>query len=86
METIFAPSTQNVSAIKIIRISGPRAKEIPKIFDFAQNTPKKFQIRKLKYKNKTIDTVPVIWLPGPNTYTGEDVFELHMLIFVSFKP
>ena len=78
METIFAPSTQNVSAIKIIRISGPRAKEIPKIFDFAQNTPKKFQIRKLKYKNKTIDTVPVIWLPGPNTYTGEDVFELHI--------
>ena len=78
MKTIFASSNQYVSAIKIIRISGPRAKEVPKIFNFYRNKPKTFQIRKLKYNNKTIDTIPVVWLPGPNTYTGEDVYELHI--------
>ena len=78
MKTIFASSNQYVSAIKIIRISGPRAKEIPKIFNFFRSKPKIFQIRKLKYNNKTIDTIPVVWLPGPNTYTGEDVYELHI--------
>ena len=78
METIFASSNQYVSAIKIIRISGPKAKKIPKIFSFSKSKPKMFQVRKLKYKHKTIDTIPVVWLPGPNTYTGEDIYELHI--------
>ena len=78
METIFASSNQYVSAIKIIRISGPQAKKIPKIFNFDRIKPKTFQVRKLKYNQKTIDTVPVVWLPGPKTYTGEDIYELHI--------
>ncbi len=78
METIFASSNQYVSAIKIIRISGPKAKNIPEIFNFGKTKASKFQIRQLKVNKNIIDTIPVLWLPGPNTYTGEDMYELHI--------
>ncbi len=78
METIFASSSQVKSAIRIIRISGPKARQIPKIFKFCLTEPKKFQLKKLIFNNKVIDTAPVVWLPGPHTYTGEDIYELHV--------
>ena len=56
----------------------PATVVIPKIFNFDRLKPKTFQVRKLKYNQKTIDTVPVVWLPGPKTYTGEDIYELHI--------
>ena len=78
METIFASSNHFISAIKVIRISGSKAREIPRVFNFKQTEPKKFQIRSLKYDGNIIDKAPVIWIPGPNSYTGEDMFELHV--------
>ena len=69
METIFASSNHFISAIKVIRISGLKAREIPRVFNFKQTDPKKFQIRSLKYDGNIIDKAPVIWIPGPNSYT-----------------
>ena len=69
---------KNVSPIKIIRVTGPGARKISKIFDFKLPRPKKYSVTKLIYKNKFIDKAVVIWLPGPNTITGEDIFELHI--------
>ena len=78
MDTIYASANQNVSSIKIIRISGPEARKITKIFDFKLPKPKKYSVTKLTYKKRLIDKAVVFWLPGPNTITGEDIFELHI--------
>ena len=51
-DTIFASSSQFKSAIKIIRITGKKAKNIPKIFNFTKPKPRVFSLRKLNYKKK----------------------------------
>ena len=77
-DTIFASSSQFKSAIKIIRISGKKAKIIPNIFNFKRPKPKTFVLRKLIHKNNTIDTAPVVWLPRKKSFTGEDTFEIYI--------
>ena len=77
-DTIFVSSTQFKSAIKIIRISGVKAKLIPNIFNFKKPKPRTFSLKKLIYKRKTIDHAPVIWLPKKGSYTGEDTYEIYI--------
>tara|TARA_B100000989_G_scaffold225804_1_gene173015 strand:- start:338 stop:1669 length:1332 start_codon:yes stop_codon:yes gene_type:complete len=80
--TIYALSTgPGVAGIAIIRISGPDAlgiiksltgKEIPK--------PRMATFRKINYINTSelIDEGIIIWFPGPESYTGEDMAEIHI--------
>ena len=80
--TIYALSTgPGVSGVAIIRISGPQAsnviksltgKEIPK--------PRMAILRKINYINTSelIDEGIIIWFPGPESYTGEDMAEIHV--------
>ncbi|MDC0517755.1 tRNA uridine-5-carboxymethylaminomethyl(34) synthesis GTPase MnmE [Candidatus Pelagibacter sp.] len=80
--TIYALSTgPGVSGVAIIRISGPEAseairlltnKEIPK--------PRMATLRKINNINtsKLIDEGIIIWFPGPESYTGEDMAEIHV--------
>ena len=77
-DTIFASSSQFKSAIKIIRITGNKAKNIPKIFNFKKPKPRMFVLRKLVHKGNTIDVAPVIWLPKNNSFTGEDTYEIYI--------
>ena len=77
-DTIFASSSQLKSAIKIIRISGKKAKNVPKIFNFTKPIPRVFSLRKLIYKEKIIDFAPVVWLPKNNSFTGEDTYEFYI--------
>jgi len=77
-DTIFASSSQFKSAIKIIRISGKNARKISNIFNFKQPTPRTFVLRKLTYKDKIIDSAPVVWLPKNKSFTGEDTFEIYI--------
>ena len=77
-ETIFASSNQLRSAIKIIRISGNKAKKIPEIFNFKKTEPRVFSLKKLIFKNKFLDLAPVVWLPKESSYTGEDTYELYI--------
>ena len=77
-DTIFASSSQYKSAIKIIRITGKRAKDLPKILNFKKPEPRVFSLRKLIHKNKFIDYAPVVWLPKNNSFTGEDTFEIYI--------
>ena len=76
--TIFASSSQFKSAIKIIRITGDRAKNIPNIFNFKKPNPRLFTLKKLIYKNKVIDHAPVVWLPKNKSFTGEDTYEMYI--------
>ena len=77
-DTIFASSSQFKSAIKIIRISGKNAKKISVIFNFKRPIPRSFVLRRLIYKNNTIDVAPVVWLPKNKSFTGEDTYEIYI--------
>ncbi len=77
-DTIFASSNQFKSAIKIIRISGQKAKNIPNIFSFKKPVPRTFVLRKLVHKNRVIDHAPVVWLPKNKSFTGEDTYEFYI--------
>lgn len=77
-DTIFASSNQFKSAIKIIRISGKKAKDVPKIFNFKKPIPRTFSVKKLSHKNNIIDQAPVVWLPKNKSFTGEDTYEIYI--------
>ena len=77
-DTIFASSSQFKSAIKIIRITGNKAKKLPGIFNFKKPEPRVFSLKKLIFKDKVIDYAPVIWLPKNISFTGEDTYEIYI--------
>ena len=80
MDTIFSSATSSLkSAIKIIRISGKSCKNLPDIFSFKPTVPRYLTLRKIfDSHKKLIDTTLVVYIPGPSTVTGEDVFEFHI--------
>ncbi len=80
MDTIFSSaSSPQKSAIKIIRVSGSETKKIPKIFSFKPTQPRVASLRKIyDQNNNIIDNALIIYFPGPNTVTGEDIIELHI--------
>ena len=77
-DTIFASSSQFKSAIKIIRVSGNKAKELPRILNFKKPKPRIFSLRKLTYKGKVIDYAPVVWMPKGSSFTGQDTYEIYI--------
>ena len=80
MYTIFSSaSSPQKSAIKIIRVSGSETKKLPKIFSFKPTQPRVASLRKIyDQNNNIIDNALIIFFPGPNTVTGEDIIELHI--------
>ena len=80
--TIYALSTGSVkSGIAIIRISGPKTKNIlNKITKINLPKPRHTTLCNIydNEKNELIDQGMIIWFPGPNSYTGEDLAELHI--------
>ena len=80
--TIYALSTGSVkSGIAIIRISGPETKNVlNKITKINLPKPRHATLCKIydNEKNELIDQGMIIWFPGPNSYTGEDLAELHI--------
>ena len=80
--TIFALSTGSVkSGIAIIRISGPNTKKIlSKITKIELPKPRKANLCNFynHENNELIDQGMLIWFPGPNSYTGADLAELHI--------
>jgi tRNA modification GTPase len=80
--TIYALSTgPGVSGIAIIRISGKDASNVLKTIT-GQNLPqpRMATLRKINYINTSelIDEGIVLWFPGPESYTGEDMAEIHI--------
>ncbi len=80
--TIFALSTgPGLSGIAIIRISGPDTKNVIKklIKDEIPN-PRLATLKKISKINsdEVIDECLILWFPGPKSYTGEDMAEIHI--------
>ena len=80
MDTIFSSASSYLkSAIKIIRISGKKSSNIPYILSYEPTKPRLASFRKLyDLEKKLIDKAIVIYFPGPNTVTGEDLYEIHI--------
>lgn len=79
MDTIFALSSGSPpAAIGIIRISGPEAARALELLAGSVPEPRKASLRNLHNADgELLDQALVLWFPGPNTATGEDLAELH---------
>ena len=80
--TIYALSTgPGISGIAIIRVSGEDTKEVIKLLtNRAVPEPRVATIRKINKinTNELIDEGIILWFPGPESYTGEDMAEFHI--------
>ena len=78
-DTIFSLATAvGRAATAMVRISGPRVNDVPELLGFARPEPKIASLRTLKHQKKKLDQSIVLFFNGPDSYTGEDVVELHL--------
>ncbi|MBV9776420.1 MAG: tRNA uridine-5-carboxymethylaminomethyl(34) synthesis GTPase MnmE [Acetobacteraceae bacterium] len=79
-ETIFAlASGAGRSAIAVLRISGPASRDLIAHLCRAVPMPRRASVRRLRDAGGAeLDRAIVLWLPGPDSYTGEDSAELHL--------
>ena len=80
--TIYALSSgSGVSGIAVVRVSGKEAADVlKKLTGDKLPTPKMATLKKVKNinTNELIDEAIIIWFPGPDSYTGEDLVEFHV--------
>ena len=80
--TIYALSTgPGISGIAIVRISGQETKSIIKSLTGKEIPEARIAtLRKINNINTSelIDEGIIIWFPGPESYTGEDMAEIHV--------
>ncbi len=80
-DTIFAPATAaGRAAIAVLRLSGPESRHAVSVLT-GDVPPPRFARRTRFVDPATgewLDDGLVLWFPGPNSATGEDVAELHV--------
>ena len=80
--TIFALSTgPGISGVAVIRISGPEtAKVLKNLTKHSLPKPRVATLRKISKINNSelIDEGIILWFPGPESYTGEDMAEIQV--------
>ena len=80
--TIYALSSgPGIAGISVIRVSGSKTKDvIINLTNHAELEPRVATLRKFNKinNNELIDEGILIWFPGPNSYTGEDMAEFHV--------
>src|SRR5215472_2390698 len=81
MDTIFAPATAAGRAgIAVLRLSGPHARSA--LEAVAGKVPPPRSARRARFHDPStsemIDDGLVLFFPGPRSFTGEDVAELHV--------
>jgi len=80
--TIYALSSgPGISGIAIIRISGEETSKIIKVLTGKKlPDPRVATLRKINKINTSelIDEGLILWFPGPESYTGEDMAEIHV--------
>tara|TARA_B100000686_G_scaffold193651_1_gene200512 strand:- start:286 stop:1617 length:1332 start_codon:yes stop_codon:yes gene_type:complete len=80
--TIYALSSgPGVSGVAVIRVSGKNTAEVvKKLTNSKLPSPRVATLKKFNKNGQkgTIDEGVIIWFPGPNSYTGEDLAEFHV--------
>jgi tRNA modification GTPase len=79
-DTVFAlASGAGRAAIAIFRISGPDSASALTALCGTLPLPRRAVVRALRDTNgEVLDRAVVLWLPGPQSYSGEDSAELHV--------
>jgi tRNA modification GTPase len=81
VDTICAlASAPGRAGVAVIRISGPAAGAALRALCGPLPAPRHASLRKLKHpgSGELLDRGLVLWLPGPASFTGEDMAELHI--------
>ena len=80
--TIYAlASGSGISGVAVIRVSGDNVKRVIKLLTGKElPSPRVAPLRKINNINTSelIDEGIIIWFPGPESYTGEDMAEFHV--------
>jgi len=80
-DTIFALATApGRAALAVVRISGPAARSALQSLCGSLPQPRVVSVRRLldPVSRETLDQALVLFMPGPASFTGEDVVELHL--------
>lgn len=80
-DTLFAPASGfGRAAVAVIRISGPAARDALVTLAGHLPAPRRLSLRSLRdpADGTELDRALVAWFPGPDTYSGEDMVELHL--------
>jgi tRNA modification GTPase len=80
-DTIFAiASGHGRTAVCLIRISGPESRNILESMAGKVPDPRRAVVRTLRDPagGEPLDQALVLWMPGPQSFTGEDQAELHI--------
>jgi len=80
-DTICAlASAPGRAGVAVIRISGPKAGDALRQLCGTPPPPRQASLRKLKdpRSGEVLDRGLALWLPGPASFTGEDIAELHI--------
>jgi tRNA modification GTPase len=79
-DTIVAPASgAGLAAIAVIRLSGPRTRPVLEALAGGQPPPRHAALRDIGPPARAlIDRGLVLWFPGPASFTGEDMAELHV--------
>jgi tRNA modification GTPase len=79
-DTIFARITgAGRAAVAVVRVSGPSTRTMLGHLVGAVPQPRLAAIRRLSASNgRVLDQALVLWMPAPNSFTGEDCAELHV--------
>ncbi|MEJ0010947.1 MAG: tRNA uridine-5-carboxymethylaminomethyl(34) synthesis GTPase MnmE [Alphaproteobacteria bacterium] len=77
--TIYAlASASGKAGVAVVRISGPDAAQVASLLGFELPAPRLATLAALAHGAQAIDRALVLWFPGPASFTGEDVLELHL--------
>lgn len=77
-DTIYAPSSAIGGAIALLRISGPDAASACAILDRdIVRVPRILTFAHVMDGEEPVDDCMAVFLPGPHTYTGEDMLEIN---------
>ena len=80
-DTIYALSSgAGVAGIAVIRLTGPAAGMALDMMAGSRPTARQASLRAIRdsHTGAILDRGVVLWFPGPNTVTGEDVAEFHV--------
>ena len=80
-DTIFAPASgYGRAAIAVVRISGPGTRGVLQAIAGGTPRPRRMTLRSLRdfSSGELLDEALVVWMPEPESFTGEDQAELHI--------
>lgn len=78
-DTIVALSSGALpSGVAVVRISGPQTKGVLEHLSISLPEPRRLRLADLRLGGQLIDTGLIAWMPGPNSFTGEDTAELQI--------